>query len=296
MPEEPIEFSIIVPTYNRLPSLKRALESLFRQDFPSFEIIIVNDGSSESTAEYLTALAGEHKLTYLHQQNKGPALARNLGIGAARGKYIAFIDDDCIAPPNWLSWYHKRFNETGASGIGGSSRTGDPSTLFAVANDLIVNFFKENLNNRAENQTPFLTSNNAAYTKSCLDHVGGFHKDFKRGAEERDLNFRLAAAGEKLLYEPAIVIEHYNDADFTAFLKHQYEQGRGSYLLYANARKVTGKKPMMIPAGTYLKLFFYPFGKFPFGRSFKLFLLLILTQVVITIGYASRALSGTEAS
>jgi glycosyltransferase involved in cell wall biosynthesis len=292
LPDESPIFSIVIPTYNRLALLKKTLESLFRQEYPSFEIIVVSDGSTDGTHECLSSLASGGKIKFFNQQNQGPALARNLGITNAQGEYIAFIDDDCIAPAGWLKQYAMRFDETGAAGIGGSSRTGNTSSIFAVVNDLIVNFFKEHINSRPDVPTPFLTSNNAAYRKSSLEKVGGFHRDFKRGAEERDLNFRLTQAGEKLLYDASISIDHYNDADFVAFLKHQFEQGRGSYLLYANARKLTGKQPGMIPLSVYLGLFFYPFRHFPFGKATLLALLLILTQVVITIGYVAQSVSG----
>jgi glycosyltransferase involved in cell wall biosynthesis len=289
--EKPPTFSVVIPTYNRLSLLKRTLESLFRQECDSYEIIVVSDGSTDGSHEYLTALASEGKLFYFSQQNQGPALARNLGIQHARGTHIAFIDDDCIAPPDWLKQYAESFEATDVAGIGGSSRTGNTSSIFAVVNDLIVNFFKENINTRADVPTPFLTSNNAAYKKSSLDNIGGFHKDFKRGAEERDLNFRLTQAGEKLLYDASIVIDHVNDADFIAFVKHQFEQGRGSYLLYANARKQTGKQPGMIPLKVYLGLFLYPFKHFPAGKALILFLLLIVTQIAIVAGYAAQSLS-----
>jgi glycosyltransferase involved in cell wall biosynthesis len=290
--ETPPTFSIVIPTYNRLALLKSALESLFRQEYDSYEIIVVSDGSTDGTNQYLSSLASEGRLRYFNQQNQGPALARNLGISNARGAFIAFIDDDCIAPADWLKKYAERFAQCGASGIGGSSVTGNTSSLFAVVNDLIVNFFKEHINTRADVPTPFLTSNNAAYKKASLEKVGGFHKDFKRGAEERDLNFRLTQSGEKLLYDASISIGHYNDADFIAFLKHQFEQGRGSYLLYANARKQTGKQPGMIPLSVYLGLFFYPFKHFSFSKALVLFFLLIVTQAAIAAGYAAQSLSG----
>ena len=291
---EPPFFSIVVPTYNRLPLLKRTVESLFKIEYPSFEIIVVSDGSTDGTHEYVSSLSETGKIVFLQQQNQGPAMARNLGIDHAKGDCIAFTDDDCIVPADWLTKFSERFAQSGASGIGGSSRTGDSSNIFAVANDLIVNFFKEALNFRPGMATPFLTSNNAAYTKSSLEKIGGFHEDFKRGAEERDLNFRLACAGEKLIYDPEIVIDHYNDADFSAFVKHQFEQGRGSYVLYRNARRQPGSKHDSIPASVYIRLMLRPFSVYPPGRALALSALMVLTQIIITFGFLAQAVSGKK--
>lgn len=82
-----------MPTYNRLHLLQKTLESLFRQDFVDYEVIVVSDGSTDGTAELLTRLAASGRITYLHLQNQGPSTARNLGIHMAGGTFIAFIDD-----------------------------------------------------------------------------------------------------------------------------------------------------------------------------------------------------------
>ncbi|MBI4811523.1 MAG: glycosyltransferase family 2 protein [Ignavibacteriales bacterium] len=95
-------FSVIVPTYNRLPSLKRALESLYIQDFSDFEIIVVNDGSKDGTAEYLVQAVREHSIRVVELSDLGIAAARNRGAEAAKGNILAFLDDDCSVYPTWL--------------------------------------------------------------------------------------------------------------------------------------------------------------------------------------------------
>ena len=78
------------------------MDSVLSQRFSDYEIIAVNDGSTDATDEYLSLLASGGKITYVKQQNLGPAAARNTGVKAARGIYLAFTDDDCIVPPHWL--------------------------------------------------------------------------------------------------------------------------------------------------------------------------------------------------
>jgi len=86
-------FSIIIPTYNRAGFLKPCLESVLSQDDPDFELVIIDDGSTDQTAAIIAGL-GDQRVKYLRQENKGPASARNLGLTQARSKFICFLDSD----------------------------------------------------------------------------------------------------------------------------------------------------------------------------------------------------------
>src|SRR6266581_4101542 len=102
-------FSVIVPTYNRLNLLKNTLESIWNQDITDFETIVVNDGSSDGTHEYLSQVASQGKVKYFFQENQGLAATRSEGLRRAQGTYIAFTDDDCIVPRNWLRTLNQLF-------------------------------------------------------------------------------------------------------------------------------------------------------------------------------------------
>jgi len=92
------EFSVVVPTYNRLKFLTKAIESIRNQTYDGYEIIVVDDGSTDATPNYLATVGNDVK--WLRQENKGAAAARNLGAAKARGLYIAFLDSDDV----WLPW------------------------------------------------------------------------------------------------------------------------------------------------------------------------------------------------
>ena len=87
-------FSIIIPTYNDLINLKKCLRSVYRQDFLDYELIIVNDGSTDGTYEFLNSLNKENISVYNLKENNGPAHARNIGIKNSRGAWVCFLDSD----------------------------------------------------------------------------------------------------------------------------------------------------------------------------------------------------------
>jgi len=91
--------TVVVPAYNGEKFLKAALESVFAQDFDSFEVVLVDDGSTDGTGE----IARSFPLRYVYQENQGPSVARNTGLGLAQGELIAFADGDDLLPPNKLS-------------------------------------------------------------------------------------------------------------------------------------------------------------------------------------------------
>ena len=85
--------SVIIPTYNRLPMLREAIHSVLKQDFEDFELIVVDDGSTDGTVEEIKKFGGRVRLLQ-HPENRGVSAARNRGILHAKGKYVAFLDSD----------------------------------------------------------------------------------------------------------------------------------------------------------------------------------------------------------
>jgi glycosyltransferase involved in cell wall biosynthesis len=105
--------SVIIPTYNRKQELNGLLSSLQQQTLPAsdFEIIVVDDGSSDGTLAYLKTLVadGRENLFFCYQKNQGPGAARNCGMAMARGALFAFTDTDCRPLPDWLEELIKPF-------------------------------------------------------------------------------------------------------------------------------------------------------------------------------------------
>src|SRR5262249_35304485 len=102
---QPAQFSVVIPTYNRLDFLRQAISSVWAQTNREYEIIVVDDGSTDGTMDYLLSLGPNIKA--LRQANSGPGAARNLGAKHASGRYVAFLDSDDVWFPWTLATYHK---------------------------------------------------------------------------------------------------------------------------------------------------------------------------------------------
>lgn len=105
-------FSVVIPTYNRAKRLSQTLQSVLDQKFKDFEIVVIDDGSSDNSEEACQALSDPH-IHYFWQENAGPAAARNNGATRARGKYIAYLDSDDRWHPDYLQDVAVQLNTSG---------------------------------------------------------------------------------------------------------------------------------------------------------------------------------------
>ena len=123
-----MRFSIIIPAYNAEAYLQRCLDSIFSQEFEDYEVVVINDGSTDDTAELLVQYAAGHtNLRVITQSNQGMATARNRGIDKAKGEYILFVDSDDELMPHALSNLAPQINGEDIIGFGSSIYNGQPS-------------------------------------------------------------------------------------------------------------------------------------------------------------------------
>ncbi len=275
-----LTFSIVIPTYNRLASLKRALASIYAQPFPKerYEVIVADDGSSDGTWEWIEEQRAEGLLP-LRQEHLGQGHARNNALKHARGRYVAFIDDDCVVDGHWLELLAAAFQSTGSDAVGGSVINAESDNVWAWTSQEIVNFF-------AARAPALLPANNIAYRKSVLDELGGFDPRFRAGvaAEERELNQRLLWRGAKMFVEPAARVYHYNRVSLFSFLRQQYGYGGGAYIFYRLAGEGSGKKVRHFPLRVYRRLFIH-FLRVRNGRRVPRVIALALSQMAVAFGY-----------
>ena len=96
--------SVVIPTYNHSQYILSTIDSVFAQNYKGYEVIVINDGSPDDTAQVLKPLVEQNRIQYIEQENRGQAAARNRGLEVARGEFVAFLDDDDLWPPDKLEW------------------------------------------------------------------------------------------------------------------------------------------------------------------------------------------------
>ncbi|MFN0158064.1 MAG: glycosyltransferase [Bacteroidota bacterium] len=292
-PGERLRFSIIVPTYKRRQSLQRLVDSILRLNYPNdrFEVIVVNDGSTDDTAQYLDTVTDSGLLKTLTIPNSGPAVARNHGARIARGEFLVFVDDDCLVPSEWLHRIDRALGATNIHVVGGSVRNALTHNPYAVAYDANHQFFVGELN-RSDQGASFLTTNNFTCNAAVFSELGGYDERFHVGGEDRELVSRLLAAGYQVKYDPSIQVDHYHDFHLRGFIQQYYRFGKGSYLLHSViARERQIRTASLGPSG-YLRLFLNIGNAYRLPRRAVILLLTIIAQMSAALGYIATSWEG----
>lgn len=225
--------SVIIPTHNRLGMLKQTLACIDRQTYPrqQFEIIVVDDGSSDGTQEYLLEAARCGEMRYLRQEPaRGPSAARNAGAREALGDVLVFTDDDCLPTDGWLQAladsYAERDNRE-AIAIGGVIENAD--TGHWLRRFYTVQGVQHQTNRQIEPN--FLDTANASYPRVTFVSLGGFNEFFPIYSEDVDLGYRLRASGFVLRTNHAARVLHLGTTSLLAFLRRSYRIGFATALV-----------------------------------------------------------------
>ena len=205
-----MQVSLVIATFNRRAVLERTLPLLLTQDFPSdaYEVIVVVDGSTDGTLEWLQACAQYPNLRVLSQPNRGQAAAINAGIQAARGAIILFLDDDILCGPNVVAEHaHARRDERTCLAFGpvlASAEIKDPLAHRWVRSFSDDFFERDAARFPAEGWYGCMACANSSAPRSVLLEIGGLDESFSRG-NDADLGFRLLQASYRFTYLPACV-------------------------------------------------------------------------------------------
>ena len=216
--------SVIVPTFNRKSLLEECVESLMVQDYPDYEVIVVDDGSTDGTGELLINLSRKYSvLSSFSQKNGGSYAARNLGIKKSNGGIICFTDDDCRVDPDWINNLIKHFDDDEIGGVGGKIIPSAPTTY-------IEEYSQRNIPLNYPKKIEYIATCNAAYRKDLLDIVGGFDINFRSGGD-RDMSTQILMTCHKIVYEPDAIIHYRYRSNLHDFLKQWYLYGKGTAIL-----------------------------------------------------------------
>ncbi|MDI6703990.1 MAG: glycosyltransferase [bacterium] len=227
--KERFDASIVIPTFNRKLLLDRCLTYLFSQDYPKdrYEIVVVDDGSSDGTREMVSSKHPPCLLKYLYQEQSGPNRARNLGIREAEGGVIVFIDSDIFAPPSLLSSHlriHKVYKNIIVSG---------PLTRTQNLNEDFKDIRKRRLRKFFDLSGVSLITSNLSVRREHLLKIGGFSEEFRGyGWHDWDLGQRLKGQGLIPRRDINAIAYHYTEemTDMQEICKKRRERGENAIL------------------------------------------------------------------
>lgn len=218
--------SVVVASYNGARTLKPSLESLSRLNYPDYEVILVDDGSTDNTQEIAKQFPNVHTI---RQDNHGLSVARNTGIAAATGQIVAFTDSDCRADQDWLHYLVSDLLNSDFAGIGGHNfLPADDSCVAAAVMASPGGPAHVMLTDREAEHIPGC---NMAFYKWALDETGGFDPIFRKAGDDVDICWRLQQCGHKIGFSSAGFVWHYRRSTVKAYLTQQSGYGEAEALL-----------------------------------------------------------------
>ena len=238
--------SVVIPTYNRKKLLQKSVRSLLRQSYKNFEIIIVDDGSSDGTENVVKKFKA---VKYIKQKRRGPATARNTGIKSAKGEIIAFTDDDCEVDCNWLKSIVLSFRENKEY----DAIKGNTKIKTKDKNSFVYHIHKHIYISKNSAAT-----NNIAYKKKALESINFFDEYFHFNYEDCDLLMRFKMKGYKIMYCREAVVYHVFEKNPREFKRKHFISGLGMSYFF---KKYLSKNPtvsFLVIYHTLLELIYLP--------------------------------------
>ncbi|UCE76105.1 MAG: glycosyltransferase [Gammaproteobacteria bacterium] len=217
--------SVVVCSYNGARTIRDTLEGLKRLSYPDYEVIVVNDGSTDDTP----AIAAEYDVKLISTENRGLSNARNTGYQAARGEIVAYIDDDAYPDPDWAHYLALTYLGSDCAGVGGPNLAppGDGSIADCVAHApggpvhvLLSDTIAEHI-----------PGCNMSFKKSALEAVGGFDPRYRAAGDDVDVCWRIQDQVGTIAFHPAAMVWHHRRNCIRMYWKQQQGYGKAEALL-----------------------------------------------------------------
>lgn len=286
-----IQISVIIPSYNRPDSLVVCLQALTLQNLSRdrFEVIVVNDGGCFD-AEGLREQFGQRlNLVLLEQENQGPASARNHGLASARGRFVAFTDDDCAPDPHWLEAFLASLEHGQGHLCGGHTVNALKDNIYSSTSQLLVDYNYRYFNTDMGPDSYF-TSNNMAMSRDRLQEIKGFDESYPGACgEDRDLCDRWQDAGWALNYAPGAVVNHRHELSLYRMVRQHWNYGSGSWY-YHQFRKARKKAELRIEPFAYYKGMFKFAWQVNENKTIYSIFLVGVCQLANAAGYSLKKL------
>ena len=220
--------SVVVCAYNAERTMEKCLASLERLHYPDYEVIVVNDGSTDGT------LAISERYPYcriISQENRGLSVARNVGAEAASGEIVAYTDSDCVADPDWLNYLVGTMEAKGLVACGGPNFPPPEDSLVpeavAVSPGAPCHVLLD------DEIAEHIVGCNMAFRREVLLGIGGFDPVFRAAGDDVDICWRLQDAGHAIGYSPSAFVWHFRRNTVQAYIGQQQGYGKAEALVFA---------------------------------------------------------------
>lgn len=219
--------SVVVCSYNGAKTLDSCFESLMQLDYHDYEVILVDDGSTDGTAE----IAAQYPMVqYYYQPNQGLSVARNVGAELADGEIVVYTDDDCDADEHWLLYLVQAMEDQQVEAIGGPNITPDSDSW--VAKCVAASPGNPSHVMLDDTHAEHIPGCNMAFRRSTLLGLGGFDPQFRVAGDDVDVCWRMLDAGLSIGYAPGAMVWHHRRASVKAYRKQQQGYGRSEALVH----------------------------------------------------------------
>lgn len=248
-----MKFSVIIPVYNRIDEVVELLRSLQLQTARNFEVILVEDGSTEPCrAQAEAAAAAGLDVKYFYKENEGRSIARNYGMERATGDYFVFFDSDCVIPATYFATLEQALADNPLDCFGGPDAAHESfSDTQKAINYSMTSFLTTGGIRGGKVQLEKFTPRtfNMGFSREVYRHVGGFREMF---SEDIDMSTRIRQAGFSIGLYPDLPVYHKRRVDFRKFARQVYVFGMSRItlkLLYPDSLKAVHLLPAAFVLG-----------------------------------------------
>jgi len=276
---EDVKISIIIPCYNASATLERCLTAVMHQEFDSYEVVVVDNGSSDGSIELVEGWKSHSMipLKLIHEPVRGAAAARNRGVAEAKGEWLAFTDADCVPDVCWLHTGALLMESSNAAALAGpawGTMEGDTSAKVMGLMTLSVGMSEHWGSDPGPEGMHGFAAANLWVRSSVFKALAGFNASLDVSGEDVDFCSRLYRSKEKILYSPSLKINHIHQSGIANMFWKMVSYGRAHATLlerYGQPGLHTDLSQKVLPLGSmYFSIQFRPADK-------KMMLLLLIS-------------------
>ena len=241
--------SVLIPSFNQAAHIQHVVECVNEQSKSPDEIIVVDDASTDNSAEIIEKLPVK---LIKHEKNQGPAITRNTALHNAKGEIVIFIDSDAYADTHLIETFLAEYQNPSNNAVAGVGGRGIEANIKNIYDRWRSLHARQDFGKKPRQDVPYLFGLCMSFRRDVLLEVGGFDTFYPLNAgEDLDLGYRLRNAGYSLRYTPDAIIYHQHSDTEERLMRVQYNWYFWSFL----AKKRHHDHPWTLFAGTLRRLF-----------------------------------------